>query len=281
MTVYIPTMSRYGNLLKIVPRWLDMDIPVRIVVDPSEYQEHIRFGKQEGWAHSDVRIIRQSGVGVGAARRSCVNHAMRSRLASVIMSDDDMKPTSDMRPLLEESARPGVLGIGAVRGIHDRFTGGAVSRNHGVILCPGGWGFQLFGLNIETAVRVGNFDALLHSYGEDGELCRQGISWGIPWLAHCDVKCAPIGARYAPGGISARFRTPDLRSEAEYACLFRIHQRWPRYTNPPHKPLRVAWQKMLDDFIPGWKARSAIHGGRWAGIGSGAAQNGSRSASRP
>jgi hypothetical protein len=166
-----------------------------------------------------------------------------------------------MKLLLAEAALPGVLGIGAVRSIHDHFTGGAISRNTGVILCPGGWGFQLFGLNVRTALELGNFDPLLHSYGEDGELCRNGIRAGIPWRAHCDVKCAPIGKRYAPGGISTRFRRPEERTAAERECLTIIHDRWPYYTNRPENPLRVAWQRMLDHYIPDWRERSAIHGG--------------------
>jgi len=277
MTVYIPTMSRYDNLMKIVPRWLDQGIPVRLMVTQGEFQEHVIFGREAGWPLRDVKVIMQKGIGIGAARRSCVIHARRYGLESIIMTDDDMKPVSDARPLLTEAARPGVLGVGAVRPIHDHFTHGAISRNKGVILCPGGWGFQLFGLNVRTASQIGNFDALLHSYGEDAELCRLGISKGIPWRAHCDVRCDSIGARYAPGGINARFRTPELRTEAEYACLFRIHQRWPRYTNPPNRPLRVAWQRMLNDFIPDWRERSALHGGSlWPG----AAQSQPESASR-
>ena len=161
-----------------------------------------------------------------------------------------------------EAAVPGVLGVGAVRSIHDHFTAGAISRNSGVIMCPGGWGFQTFGLNTRTAHEVGNFDSLLHSYGEDGELCRQGISRGVPWMVHCDVKVAPIGARYAPGGINTRFKCLESRTRAERECLALIHMRWPKYTNEPDRPLRVAWQKMLDDFIPDWRSRSAIHGGR-------------------
>lgn len=263
--VYIPTMNRYGNLERIVPLWMEQGFRVRLVVEPTEYDEHARMIMRMGWIGQGVSAIpvQSPRRGIGYARRACVLHAAHTGRKSIIMSDDDMRPVadSDMRLLLHASAVPGVLGVGAVRGIHDHFTGGAISRTSGVILCPGGWGFQLFGLNIDTALKVGNFDERLHSYGEDGELCRQGIRAGIPWRSHCDVKCAPIGKRYAPGGISTRFSNPMRRSDAERECLKIIHDRWPYYTNAPDKPLRVAWQRMLDHYIPDWKERSALHGG--------------------
>lgn len=263
--VYIPTMNRYDNLAKIIPLWLEQKFLVRLVVEPNEYGEHARLITRMGWNGRGVTAIpvKSPRRGIGYARRAAVLHAYYNGRKSIVMSDDDMKPArdSDMAWLLAEAAQPGVLGVGAVRPIHDHFTGGAVSANHGPILCPGGWGFQLFGLNIETAIKVGNFDERLHSYGEDGELCRRGIAQGIPWRVHCDVWCAPIGKRYAPGGISTRFARPEYRTDAEQQCLAIIHDRWPYYTNAPDKPLRVAWQKMLDHYIPDWRDRSAIHGG--------------------
>jgi len=159
--------------------------------------------------------------------------------------------------------RDDVLGIGATRPIHDRFTDGAVSRNSGPILCPGGWGFVLFALNVRNAVRAGNYDAALHTIGDDAELARHGIAYlGIPWLVHCDVRWTSLGTRYAPGGINARFADRAAREAAERECLAIIHNRWPVYTNPPDKRLRVAWQKLLNDYIPDWREHSAIHGGK-------------------
>jgi hypothetical protein len=263
-TVYIPTMDRYANLEKIIPYWLEQDIEPRLIVEADERAAHFMFLADMGWRKS-VRIIPvpRDGQGIGFARRYAVRHAKLAGLKSIIMSDDDMRPdhASNYHLLLEEAGKPGVLGIGAVRSIHDRFTGGAVSRNTGVILCPGGWGFQMFGLNVRTAEGLGSFDPLLHSYGEDGELARQGISRGYPWRVHCDVKTVAIGKRYAVGGISARFTRPQDRTEAEVECLTLIHDRWPAYTNRPDRPLRVAWQKMLDHYIPEWRELSAIHGG--------------------
>jgi hypothetical protein len=83
----------------------------------------------------------------------------------------------------------------------------------------------------------------------------------MPWLVHCDVKVAAIGKRYAPGGFSSKWRTTEARDMAEKECMAIVHKRWPDYTNSPDKLLRVAWQRMLDDYIPEWREASAIHGG--------------------
>ena len=269
MTVYIPTVGRWGNIRKIVPRWIGLEQSVRLVVDPDETDVALAVRRQEGWG-SDVRIWAPPGLhGIGAIRNKIVRQAARNGLTSIILAEDDVLPDadSDYLELLDWADRPDVLGIGATRPIHDRFTGGAISRNSGAILCPGGWGFVCFGLNVLNALEAGNYDKALHTIGDDAELARNGIAkLRIPWLAHCDVRWASLGTRYSPGGIESRFRNREGRQRAERECLALIHERWPAYTNEPGKRLRVSWQKMLNDYLPGWKARSAIHGGdlAWA-----------------
>jgi glycosyltransferase involved in cell wall biosynthesis len=262
--VYIPTMNRIDNLRIIIPKWLDQEFQVRLVMERSEWKAHVTMKKQEGW-DSSVYLLPAplSGRGIGYARNYCVQHAKNTALEAIIMSDDDLyvHTNSDAFELIEAACEPGVLGVGATRSLHDRFTGGAISANSGVILCPGGWGLQLFGLNVRMALACGNFDRRLHSFGEDAELARQGIKNGIPWLAHCDVTCVQIGKRYDAGGISTRYRTPESRSDGERECMDIIHKMWPEYTNAPDKKPRVAWQKLLDRYIPDWMEASAIHGG--------------------
>ena len=263
MTVYIPTVGRWGNIRKIVPRWLNANMSVRLVVDPDEVDLGLAVRKQESW--DDVRVYAPDVKGIGAIRRTIVSHAQRRGLSAIILAEDDVMPdkASDFHELLDWAERPDVLGIGATRPIHDRFTGGAISRNSGAILCPGGWGFVCFGLNVENALKAGNYDKRLHTIGDDAELARQGISkLRIPWLAHCDVRWTSLGTRYSPGGIARQFREDlDRRAAAERECFRIIHDMWPAYTNSPDKPLRMAWAKFLDHYLPGWKARSAIHNG--------------------
>jgi hypothetical protein len=261
--VYIPTLSRPDNIAKIVPYWLEQDIQVRLVVERNEYGMHNALKRREGWGR-EVYILTLPAQrrGVGYARNYCMVHASRTALTSIIMSDDDVyvKPTSDASLLLREAEKPGVLGIGGTMSIHDRFTNGATSRLHGPILCPGGWGFKLYGLNIQATLDCGNYDKRLIMHAEQ-ELARQGISHGTPWLVHCDVKCNVIGKRYAPGGLTAIYSTREQLDEADRACMAIIHKAWPEFTNSPDKPSRVSWIKMLDRYIPGWEDRSAIHGG--------------------
>jgi hypothetical protein len=266
MTAYVVTRNRPNNLKKVIPFWLDQEIPVRLVVESSEYQEHRDLIRGMGWRGWVTAIRPKSRErGIGYARNFAVRDAASEGLASFIMSDDDMRPQegSDMRLLLEEAAENNVLGIGAVRRLHDWFSGGAVSANSGVILCPSGWGMQLFALNTLKALEVGNFDKRLDCLGEDHELMRQGISRKIPWLVHCDVYCDAIGARYAPGGLNTYAGGRVARTERELACHTLVHDMWPQYVSEPGRAMRVSWQRMLNDYIPGWKARSAIHGGKW------------------
>lgn len=264
MVVYIPTLSRLSNIQKIIPFWLEQDIQVRLVVEHREYRAHTILKRKNGW-DSNVYILPLplAGRGIGYARSYCVQHAKKTALDSIIMSDDDIyvHPSSDAYKLLDEAEKPGVLGIGGKLPIQDRFTAGATTNMTGPILCPSGWAFKLYGLNVQTALNCGNYNSRLDACGEEQELARQGISRGIPWLVHCDVKCVAIGNRYAPGGLSAKYSTIEKRTRAERDCMAIIHQLWPEFTNAPDKPSRVAWQKMLDRYIPDWREASALHGG--------------------
>jgi hypothetical protein len=251
-------------LKKTVPFWLEQDMQVRLVVERHEYPAHQNLKKEMKWG-GDVYVLplKLAMRGIGYSRQQAILHAKATNLKSIIMSDDDVyvHPDSDAWELIDEAEDPRVLGIGAVRSLHDRFTNGAISRNHGVILCPGGWGFTVKGLNVQTVIDMGNFNPRLHTLGEDSELARVGISRKIPWRVHCDVKFISLNKRYDPGGFSAKWRTEEARIAASKECMAIIHKRWPDYTNPPDKKLRVAWQRMLDDYIPGWRGASAIHGG--------------------
>jgi hypothetical protein len=262
--VYIPTLGRVDMVEKTVPHWLEQELFVRLVVERHEYHPYNNLKKRMGWG-KDVYVLPLplSMRGTGYARRFIVQHARRTNQTSIIMSDDDIRPdpNSDFWELIDEAEQPGVLGIGATRSLHDRNTGGAISRNAGPILCPGGWGFTVYGLNINTALQVGNYDPLLHSFGEDAELMRQGVSRKIPWRVHCDVKFISLNKRFDPGGFSSKYILPEARIAAEQTCQSIIRSRWPDYASKAGSPWRFAWQRFYDDYMPGWREASAIHGG--------------------
>lgn len=265
MAVYIPTLSRYDSLEKIVPAWLEQYVPIVLVVDPSELKEHIRFRDVHNWRPGVlIACVPKNRMGIGYKRRFCVQHAYDRGYDAFIMSDDDHKPRedSDVYRLLEEAQKPGVLGVGATIQIYARFTGGAINKLSGPILWPGGAGFSVYALNVEMAIKCGNFDARLHSFGEDAELRRQGLARGIPWRVHTDVWCDSVNQRNSPGGFMAKY-DGDLaaRQQAETACRTLIYERWPQYVSSPDKPPRMAWQAMLEAYVPRWREMSALHGG--------------------
>lgn len=263
--VYIPTLSRYDSLEKIVPAWLEQYVPIILVVDPSELKAHKRFRDERPW-YPMVKIacVPKNGMGIGYKRRYCVTHAHEAGYDAIIMSDDDHKPrvSTDVYDLLDEAVKPGVLGVGATIQIYSRFTGGAINKLKGPILWPGGAGFSVYGLNVQAAIDCGNFDKRLHSFGEDAELRRQGIARGIPWRVHADVWCDAVNQRNSPGGFMAKY-DGDLaaRQAAETACRTLIYERWPQYVSSPDKPPRMAWQAFLEHYIPHWREMSALHGG--------------------
>jgi hypothetical protein len=263
--VYIPTLTRYDSLVKTVPAWLDQYQTVVLVVDPCELKAHIRFRDAHDW-HPMVKIacVPKNGMGIGYKRRFCVTHAHEAGYDVIIMADDDHKPrdSTDTYCLLEEAQKPGVLGVGAVVQIYSRFTGGAINSLSGPILWPGGAGFTIYGLNVEMALACGNFDARLHSFGEDAELRRQGLACGVPWRVHADVWCDALNQRNSPGGFMAKY-DGDLaaRHAAEQECRKLIYERWPQWVSSPDKPPRMAWQAMLEHYVPDWRKLSALHGG--------------------
>lgn len=269
MSVYIITRSRPDNIKKIVPRWLDQNLPVTLVVEEEEHDHHTSLVRGMGWDNVEVISPKSVNKGVGHARAFAVWDADRHGLKSMIMSDDDLRPTSVsyMHLLLREAERPGVLGVGATRPLHDKFSGGITSDRDDVILCPGGWGMQLFALNVQQTLDIGSFDSKLDCWGEDHELMRNGIAAGIPWLVHCGVRSEAIGVRYDPGGLNAYTGGNEGRTDMEMKCRQIIFNRWPRYVSPPNKKPRMQWASMMDDYITGWRDQSAIHGGQWVGRG--------------
>lgn len=263
--IYIPSKGRPENMRRVIPAWLEFKprgVKVIVVVDNGEhalYRDTLRAGFAK--ASDDIHLLKlpYNNRGIGFARAWSMEHAAKMGHESVIMSDDDVRPRSSVNPLLREARKASVLGIGATSSYHSLLSNGWTDVLNCPILCPGGWGFQLFGLNVANTIKVGNFVKALDCFGEDAELMRNGIANGFCWQSHCGVSFAQIGKRYEPGGIAALYG--HTRTERERDCQEMIHARWPMYTSKPPKPSRMAWQRMYDDYLPGWRRRSAIHGG--------------------
>jgi len=266
--VYIPTLSRLEMLQKTVPRWMEQELNIRLVVPPAQIDDHRELAADLEWTRNGVQVLKlpdNLSYGLGAARHYIVKNAARRNLKAIIISDDDHRPKrgTNMWDLIAAAMDPDALGVGASRSLTDRFNGGALTRNSGVILCPGGWGFTVFGLNIDNALWCGNFDPALHTFADDAELARNGIARGLIWRMHCDVWIEQMNNRYDPGGMNSLFgEDVERRRESEKDNLTLLHSRWPDYVAPPDRKYRMSWSKMLTDYIPDWKARSALHGGR-------------------
>jgi len=266
--VYIPTLSRLEMLQKTVPRWMEQDLNIRLVVPPAQVDDHRELAADLEWTRNGVQVLKlpdNLSYGLGAARHYIVKHAARRKIKAIIISDDDHRPKrgTNMWDLIAAAMDPDALGVGASRSLTDRFNGGALTRNSGVILCPGGWGFTVFGLNVDNALWCGNFDPALHTFADDAELARNGITRGLIWRMHCDVWIEQMNNRYDPGGMNSLFgEDVEKRRESEKENLTLLYSRWPDYVAPPDRKYRMAWSKMLTDYIPDWKARSALHGGR-------------------
>jgi len=266
--VYIPTLGRLEHIKKIVPYWLQQEIDIRIVVERYEYNEHAKLKREMGWG-KEVVILTQplSGRGIAYVRAFIVKHAKNAGHTAIIIAEDDTRPmpSSDMVLLLEEADKPYVVGVGATRPIHDFFTQGAITRVNragaGAILCPGSWGVQCFAINVDTVLRLGNYNTKLDVITDDVEMMMRGIEAGMPWRIHTDVKMGILNRRYAPGGINTFFgNDAEKRHAAEMKCWDLLRKRYPGFVSYAERP-RISFQKLYDTYIPEWREYSAIHGG--------------------
>lgn len=261
MSVYIPSRARSTRLDKVMPAWIEQDMDIQLVVPFGEYQAYVDVVRSNGW---DVAVLKspRSVDGIGATRRFIIEHAKKAGLGEIIMCDDDFKPMpdTDMWDLLDAAKDQYAVGVAASYGYNDFLSGGKLSELSGVILCPGGWGHNVYSLNVENVLGCGNFDAALGFY-EDDELQREGVALGMPWLVHCDVWMTSLGKRGDAGGCQAPYSTSEDRAAAMLRCAKIVEKRWPKYVNITKAGYRMSWKKMLDDYIPGWQGLSAIHGG--------------------
>lgn len=267
--VYIPSKARTDYLPKTIPRWLESlpdAVPVYVVVDKPDYPEYKAAIKAGGWSDRVTPLNNGGdGKGIGYTRNIAVNHAYRAGMKSIILADDDLRPVpgQSVNMLFRQAARKGRLGIGATWSYQGLLSGGVTEdRANGLILCPSGWGHNFFALNVENAILCGNFNRKLYCAFEDDELQRQGLSRGMPWLVHCDVKYQNLGKRFTAGGVSAQFdESLASRMKGIAECQAIVAKIWPEYVAAPPKRPRTAWASMHDRYLPGWRSKSAIHGG--------------------
>lgn len=248
--IYIHTRDRLNLLERSLPHWLAQRCPsITLVVETSEYYSTRRWLNEHGWGNAvDLLRLRQVNAGMGNARHMAVKHANAAGHKVIIMSDDDQypKPGSDVRDLARFVWRRKAMGIGACMSIYGLSLGNDVIKETSEpIPVTGSWGYQMFALNIDIAMEVGNFDRRLTCGWEDHELNRAGIAAGFQWHIHTGVPAVTMAKRYGPGGISTLYPDLDVRKAQEKECHRMIHERWPAFVSTPDKPYRCSWTKML------------------------------------
>lgn len=252
--VFIHTRGRLPNLLKTIPAWLKHDHLIGriiLVIEQDDYFATRRFLQQAGlWGRVEVIRLAQRNAGMGNARYQAVRYAARAGYKTMIMSDDDIKPSpaSDVAAWLRFAASGETVGVGVCMPIYGLSLGNDFIRDTcEPVPVSGSWGYGVFALNIDLAMSVGNFDRKLVCGWEDQELCREGIKAGYVWHVHTGVTGYNLGKRYAPGGIATLY-TPQQREVMEKECHLRIYQRWgERYISHPDKKYRCNWRRLLED----------------------------------
>lgn len=266
--VYIPTRGRWDRLEKIVESWHYWGFTVVLVTELDQEQEAGSFYRQHVNKDGDLRILYSTdkpGNGIGWVRNWIVEHAYACGYDSFVMSDDDCYPSQiHVNPmgLLEAVEAYPVLACAASHGQQNHFLGGLLdSHPNEVVLAANGICFQLFAINANRAIKVGNFDKTLKVY-EDAEFMRSGIMHGFPWSLHTGVRMVKTGQSGDPGGIQdyidVRYRESTLVDQTRLALAGR--HGGDMISVPPNRP-RQSWAKFYDKYMPGWRRYSAGHGG--------------------
>lgn len=267
--VYIPTRNRLTNLVRILPAW-DKQKPdnILLAVEPGEVKKHEKFLRENSIVHSlgteiNVVPVRPEDRGIGYTRNFMVKHARNMGFEAIVMADDDSMPNPDTNvwKLVKRLESTPTIGLGACFSFYGLMLGNKrIRETSRPYLVPGGMGYIMFSLNLPLLEELDiNFDKRLHTFWEDAELVRDGMeAGGLAWHVHTGVKATSIGKRYERGGLSAaNNESRKKRSRRERECRQIVYDKWgSKYISHPDKRPRCAWQKMLDDFVEGWRAKA-------------------------
>jgi hypothetical protein len=268
--VFIPTRSRTHNIEKVLPKWEDQDQTIDhvfLVTEPDERRMYKDFlSSTFGRRFSDfVSVIspRRSNIGIGATRHFIVDRADAEGFDKIIISDDDAYPVPDTDiNILCDELDGRSLGYGACFSFYGLMLGNDVLKagryggEGAPHLVPGGMGYIMFSLDVQLALEVGNYDKRLHTFWEDAELVRDGMKQlGLAWHVHTGAWATSIGKRFMPGGLSD-FAGKN-RSRGEKECHKIVYRKWgEKYISHPDKRAMCKWQRMLDDFVQGWREKA-------------------------
>ena len=280
--VFIPSRGRHLGARKLTDAWHSEGFDVTWVVEPSEHDQYFDALSRGSKAAlgtpveraTYVRTLPRADAGIGASRNYAVRLAAEAGLHSMILADDDIKPSragGRMASLIKAAQHERAVGITARYSYHDLCLGPDFARKGKytkVILLPTGT-FRLVGLNVKNVLELGNYDSDLE-YAEDCDLFLRSLKAGIPWMIHAGTWSNSIGNRYEPGGMvdfaTGKADTVDDRKPYWHDDL---NAKWPKYTNQhddvkcagKQNCIRVSWRKAYDELIPEWREYSELHGG--------------------
>jgi hypothetical protein len=249
-----------------VKAWDDEMFDVVFMVEPDEVDMYTSACPKEYRDNGMVSVfgLPDTNLGVGLSRAMCLEHAAMDGLESIIMSDDDVKPSSGMDGLIDVAADPLVLGITSWYSYLDLMLGIKGKNRNDVIICPSSI-FRIFGLNVQNVIGIGNYDEELRMT-DDADLMIRGIVEGFPWMIHLGAKSASMGARWQPGGIDALEKQASSGKETANvlkveACDY-LQNKFPDWVRRPREDkISFKWRVIYDENLPEWKHWSPLHGG--------------------
>lgn len=259
--VFIPSRGRFDGARKLTETWREHGFDVHWVVEP---KEHLDYDYEvEG---DKVHSLPIPDAGIGYSRNHCVNLAASMGFDSIILADDDIKPSKNMDWLVEDAEDPKILGITAKYAYHDFCFRERVQGRNDLILLPTGT-FRLVALNVMNVLNLGNYDHTLE-YAEDCDLFLRGLEAGYPWMIHLGTWSISTGTRYQPGGmVDFAGDSVELAEKKKY-WHETLYQQYPDFVNDPTKAdftkqnsIRISWQKAYNHYLPDWRKWSALHGG--------------------
>lgn len=259
--VIIPTRDRIDILRKTLPLWLEHNLPMLLLTEPSQVQTHRALLKELGIGREIlVSGHRRSNKGIGYARKRAVEIAGNFNVDAFIMADDDMKITKgDPRKLLDFVAAGKAIICGGWMSNYGLWVpNGNELKNHDNLVIPcGGARDRVLAINTQLCLAAGNFHPGLR-WLDTQEMNRRGLRAGHLWYIHTGCHIAMVNKPRDPGGIQALYQTEEERAaqgRKDHELTFKL---WgPRYISAPPKRMSTRWLRMAEDFI-GPKAAEAI-----------------------
>lgn len=232
--INIHTRSRIPILMRSLPRWAEVtphDIPINLVVEPQEVEEHRDFLSDNDFGRF-INIIRvpKRNMGMGNSRNVGAQEAWRLKFPSFITTDDDLYPRVDPTILLKAAVHRDIFGIGAYVGLYGMHMG--IQPDTGIHRTS--VGFRMWAMNTHKVGKVGGFPIEFKGY-DDHEMARRGMKkLHLPWAVHSGVPIGSIGKIGDPGGMSSLPGMDNLYNRKHTAHVL-SYQRWPDYVNDPDR----------------------------------------------